>query len=169
MDGIDGSVTIMESFGLKNVYYSDNYITYENIAVSLQKNHLKIKSISDLSNKDIITFQNAKKYLGKDFKETVSQNANYYEFYDQKKQVKMLYKSRIQVIVLDRNIFYYYRHNSKEEFKDEVVIHEIFPANKYKIAFKDSKIRDKFNEGLKVIKSSGRYEKIINKYIHREK
>ena len=169
LDEIDGSVTIMESLGLKNVYYSDTYITYENIAVSLKKNNLKILSISDLRNKDIITFQNAKIYLGNEFKQAVSQNHNYYEFYDQKKQVKMLFKNRIQVIVLDRNIFAYYKEHSIEKFEEEVVIHKIFPANKYKIAFKNPKIRDKFNLGLKEIKSTGKYEQIINKYLEQEK
>ncbi len=169
LDEIDGSVTIMETLGIKNVYYSNTYITYENIAVSLKKNNLKILSISDLRNKDIITFQNAKIYLGNEFKKAVDQNLNYYEFYDQKKQVKMLFKNRIQVIVLDRNIFDYYKEHSLEKFEEEVVIHKIFPVNKYKIAFKDPKIRDKFNRGLKEIKRNGIYESIINKYLQRDK
>jgi len=168
LDEIDGSVTIMETLGIKNVYYSDTYITYENIAVSLKKNYLNIKSIADLRNKDIITFQNAKIYLGNEFKQAVSQNHNYYEFYDQKKQVKMLFKNRTQVIVLDRNIFDYYKKDSLEKFEEEVVIHKIFPDNKYKIAFKDSTIRDKFNLGLKEIISTGKYEQIIGKYLDPE-
>jgi len=168
-DEIDGSATIVESLGIKNVYYSDTYITYENIAVSLKKNNLKINSISDLTNKNIITFQNAKMYLGKEFSKAVSLNNSYYEFYDQKKQVKMLFKNRIQVIILDRNIFNYYKDNSSEKFNEEFVIHEIFPINKYKIAFKNSKIRDKFNLGLKELKISKKYNQIINKYLHLEK
>ncbi len=166
---VDGSATVLESLGLKNVYFSDTYITYKNIAVSLKKNHLKINSIADLNNKDIVTFQNAKMYLGKDFSQVVSGNINYYEFYDQEKQVKMLFKNRAEVIVLDRYIFYYYKKNSQEKYEEEVVIHDIFPVSKYKIAFKDSKIRDKFNKGLKEIKSNGRYDAIINKYLQWEK
>jgi len=169
LDEVDGSATIMESLGFKNVYYSDIYITYKNVAVSLKKNGIEIISISDLRNKDIITFQNAKKYLGHDFAKAVSQNTNYYEFYNQQKQVKMLYKNRIQVIILDKNIFHYYKQYIEKDFNEKVVFHEIFPVNEYKIAFKNSKIRDKFNLGLKKIKKSGRYEQIINKYIKQKK
>jgi len=168
-DEVDGSATILESLGFKNVYYSDVYITYKNIAVSLKKNNINIKSIADLRNMDIITFQNAKKYLGLEFSQAVSQNSSYYEFYDQEKQVKMLYKDRIQVIILDKNIFHYYRQNSVKEYKKEIVTHEIFPVNQYKIAFKDPKIRDKFNKGLKELKKSGRYNQIINKYLQQKK
>ena len=42
---------------------------------------------------------------------------------------------------------------------------EFFRLHPSKIAFKDKKSRDDFNEGLKILKSSGRYKEVFEKYL----
>jgi len=49
--------------------------------------------------------------------------------------------------------------------KQAVVYHSLFPKTEYKVAFKDKSVMDDFNLGLKQIKASGLYDKIIAKYI----
>jgi len=41
----------------------------------------------------------------------------------------------------------------------------IFPKVPFRVGFVDKKVRDDFNDGLKQLRESGRYDEIINKYI----
>ncbi len=161
----DGAVTINESSGVEG-QYSDVVMTYQNYAISLKAKNVQINGISDLSDKRVIAFQNATKYLGPEFKATVSGNSEYKEEGKQILQVKMLYSGRTDVIVTDVNIFKYFRKQVTDMETDApIIFHEIFPATDYKALFNDSDLRDAFNQGLVELKASGRYEAIKNSYI----
>jgi polar amino acid transport system substrate-binding protein len=41
----------------------------------------------------------------------------------------------------------------------------VFKEIPFRVGFVDKKVRDDFNEGLKQLRSSGRYDEIIKKYI----
>ncbi len=45
-----------------------------------------------------------------------------------------------------------------------IVMHDLFPQNDYKAAFAAKDVRDDFNEGLKRLRESGEYERIIKRY-----
>lgn len=162
----DGAVTINESSGVTG-NYSDVVITYKNYAISLKKKNIQINKISDLSDKRIIAFQNATKYLGPDFKAAVSGNPGYKEQGKQILQVKMLYSGRSDAIVSDINIFKYYRKQVSDiDTSIPVSYHEIFSGTDYKVLFNDPALRDVFNKGLTDLKKSGRYEAITNSYVN---
>ncbi len=161
----DGAITINESSGIEG-NYSDTVITYQNYAISLKKNNIIINSIQDLHNKNIVAFQNAKKYLGPEFAATVKNNRRYREQSKQMLQVKVLYSGRVELIILDVNIFKYYSKKvTGMDTSPEIVLHDLFPEVDYKVLFNDAAIRDDFNAGLKIIRDSGRYDEIINSYI----
>ena len=162
----DGSITINESSGISG-NYSDNVMTYQNYAISLKKNRMKINSIQDLKDKRIVAFQNAFKYLGPEYNEVTKNNSKYKELGTQLSQVKMLYFNRTDVVISDINIFRYYRKKIVNmDISDEIVLHKIFPEVNYKVLFNDAIIRDDFNKGLKSLRNSGRYNEIIGKYIY---
>ena len=161
----DGAVTINESSGIKG-NYSDVVITYQNYAISLKKNGIKIDSVKDLKDKEVVAFQNATKYLGTEYAETVKNNSKYSEQGKQILQVKVLYSERADAIVSDINIFKFYKKKVTDiDTSSEVVFHEIFPGVDYKAIFNDASVRDEFNAGLNELKQSGRYEEIIKSYI----
>jgi len=163
---VDGAMTLNESSGITTVYYTNSHITYQNVAVTLKKNHYTINTINDLRTRKIVAFQSATKYLGNVYRNAVKSSRVYREQAKQELQIAVLFSERTEVIVLDINIFKYYRQNTKKiDIRSPVTIHYIFPATHYKVAFIKSKIRDAFNEGLRQIQKSGRYEKIISKYI----
>ncbi|MBN1968016.1 MAG: transporter substrate-binding domain-containing protein [Candidatus Delongbacteria bacterium] len=163
---VDAAMTIQESSGITDVYYSNSHIEYQNVVVSLAEKNYKIEKISDLSNKSVLAFQNAKLYLGEEFKNEMGKNPNYREIAQQENQVAMLFMDRADVDVVDINIFKYYKDKTtKTDTSLPIVFHEIFPKTNYKVAFKDQKIRDDFNSGLKEIKADGTYDKIFKKYI----
>lgn len=158
----DVVATINEDSKIKNVYYSDSYITYENVVISLKD--YKIKDINDLKNKSIIAFQDASIYLGEKFAYTMKNNPNYFELANQEGQVASLMKERVEVVVTDLNIFKYYYNKSSLFKQKQYIVYRIFKPTSYKLAFKDKKIRDDFNTGLKLLKSRGAYDKILRKY-----
>ncbi len=163
---VDGAIPITEAYGLKNVFYSDSHITYQNVAVSLAENQYTIETIADLSNHSVIAFKHAKKFLGPEFHDMADANPRYKEFAQQKLQVTALFKRRIQVVVLDINIYkYYLKQITRADTSLPTVIHPIFPANHYKVGFRHSDLRDDFNSGLQALKSSGRYQEILNRYV----
>lgn len=159
----DAVATVKEISLSKGVYYSDEYITYNNIVVSI--NDFQINNLKDLKNKKIIAFQNATIYLGKEFENEVKNNKNYAEIANQEAQVASLMNGRTEVIVIDENIFKYYYKKSKLFKQKPYKVYRIFSPTPYKIAFKDKKARDDFNEGLKILKSSGRYKEVFEKYL----
>ena len=76
-------------------------------------------------------------------------NPRYGEIADQSNQVKLLFLGRADAIVMDINIFKYFRRNIKDsDVGADVVISQIFPPTAYKVAFVDKDVRDRFNAGL---------------------
>jgi len=162
---VDGVLTVNENSGL-DVFLSDQHITCENVAVSLKKKKFNIKRISDLKEKSILTFQDAKKYLGKEFVAAAEASPDYREISKQELQINLLYGDRVDVIVLDKNIFYYHKKNNKMvDTTQPIDIWAIFPKVSFRVGFVDQKVRDDFNDGLKQLRESGRYDEIIKKYI----
>jgi len=162
---VDGVLTVNENSGL-DVFLSDPHIACDNVAVSLKKNNFKIEKMGDLKDKSILTFQNARKYLGKEFVAAADASPDYREISKQELQINLLYGHRVDVIVLDKNIFYYHRKRNKMvDIEQPIDMWYIFPKVLFRVGFVDKKVRDDFNDGLKQLCSSGRYDEIIHKYI----
>lgn len=169
MEGlVDGVMTIKKEYPeIKGAFLSDNYITYHNYAVTLTSKNFMIKGIADLSDKSIISFQQASAALGKEFEKMSKMNSKYSEMANQGNQISMLFINHTDVIVLDFLIFEYYKNRLKDISADKpVTLHKIFKPSEFCMAFRDKKIRDIFNSGLKKMKRSGRYKKIIGSYIY---
>jgi len=162
---VDGVLTVNENSDI-DVFLSDQHIVCENVAVSLKKNNFKIEKIGDLKDKSILTFQDAKKYLGKEFAVAAEASPDYREISKQQLQINLLYGDRVDVIVLDKNIFYHHRNrNEMVDTNKPIDMWYIFPKVPFRVGFVDKKVRDDFNDGLKQLRSSGRYDEIIKKYI----
>lgn len=163
----DGVLTVNELYpDMEGSFFSDPYITYQNIIVSLDKRNLTIEKISDLQNVGLIAFQQASIILGKEFKNIVKNNEFYSEIPNQESQIKMLYMGRTDSILIEKNIFKYYRNHLKGIPIDiKIRNHYLFPLIHYQVAFHKKELRDAFNRGLKKLKENGRYKAIIQSYI----
>ncbi len=163
----DAAFPINEASGVKGVYYSDSHISYQNVVIALKSRGLKIGSVTDLSSLRIVGFGEARNYLGPDFAAMAKANKNYTELADQQAQVKMLFKERADALVMDINIFKYFRQSIKDmDVSKDVTFYEIFPPTAYKVAFTSKEVCDKFNVGLKSLKASGKYAQIFKTYIN---
>lgn len=165
-DKIDGIM----STGLDNLpgCYTDSHITYWNFAISLKSSALKIESIHDLIDKSVLSFQNAKNYLGADFKQMAQHNPQYREIADQSIQNKLLFNGRTDVVVADRYIFEWFRKDAAvqkvADTSQLVEYHQLFEPSHFRAVFKDDAICKAFNIGLKDLRDSGRYDEIIASY-----
>jgi len=162
---VDGVLTINTDSGI-DAFYSDEHIVCENVVITLTKNDFEIGSAQDLKGKSVVAFQDAIIYLGKDFSSMAKTNRKYKEVANQNLQINLLYSGRVDVIVLDKNIFYYHRkRNQMVDTTKPITFHIIFEPSPFRVAFNDKKVRDDFNEGLKILRSTKRYDEIVKKYL----
>ena len=162
-----GNAELAEGSGY---FYADNQtVSYQDVAITLKKNNLKIDSVNDLKDKKVVAFQGASKFLGADFGTAVANNPNYSETAFELKKTQQLYANGLQVFVGDVNIFKYYKAKvTGLDTTQEVVFHKIFSNKDIKnnhAVFKEKQIRDDFDAGLKQLKASGKYQEIIKKYV----
>lgn len=163
-----GNPDLKESDGF--YYGSEPTVIYQDNAITLKKNNLKIDSLAELQGKSIVSFQGATQFLGPEFAAAVKGNQNYQESSNERRKLQMLYANSAQVYTGDVNIFKYYRTSVKNDVDttQEVVYHKVFPTNTdvtRNAVFLDKQVRDDFNAGLKQLKSSGQYQQIIKKYV----
>ena len=161
---VDAALTVTKGFGL-DACFSDIVIQYQNFAISLTKSNFTINNVTDLANKKVIAFQNATTYLGDEYKKAVGL-AQYTEIAKQTLQVNRLFLERDDVVIADKNIFLYYKSQTKHIKTDEpLTFHPIFPPSPYRIAFRDAKLCNDFNEGLSILKKSGKIKEIMARYL----
>lgn len=88
---------------------------------------------------------------------------------NQRLQNILFWENKVSIIILDLNVFKYYRKELSASLKtnEEVVIHRLFDAkaNPRDVAFSQKDLCAKFNKGLSEIKSDGTYQKIFEKYL----
>ena len=164
---VDGALTITPASGIVT-FYSDEHIVCENVVVSLKSQSFDIKKTEDLAGKRVVAFQDATRYLGDTFERMAKDNPDYREIADQMLQINLLFSGRSDAIVLDKNIFNYHRkHNDRVDTTQPVNIWHIFDPSPFRVAFTDKAVRDDFNEGLRRLRESGRYQEIMEKYVSR--
>lgn len=136
------------------------YIQYQNVAVTLKNANLKFESINDLEHFSVAAFLNAKTILGDTFNQAVLKSSQYTELSDQSQQLHMLRKNKVQVLVMDINIFNYF--NKFHEL--EVDIHRIFPLTAYGLLIKENAFKIRFDYALQQYLNSDAYLSLANKW-----
>ena len=151
---------------IKNIYYSNVIIEFKNVAIALNKNHFKINTLNDLVGKRVIAFQNANKFLGKEFHYFSLENKNYNELINQVAQVEHLYKSRADVVISDKYIFLYYKNKNIKRYDKTLKLDffDILPSSPRRAVFLSEEIRNEFNKGLVELKKNGGYLQLMQKY-----
>ena len=167
---VDGTAIIKRNSGL-DAHYSAPFMQYHNHAIALERRELAVEDLDDLAGRSIIAFQNAHKYLGQAFGEAVADHPGYKEMGNQKTQALMLLKGRVDVVVMDRSIFRYYRgqliREGRVSGEQGIDYFELFPPTPYRCAFTDPAIRDDFNDGLRQLRAEGDYQAIFREYAER--
>lgn len=142
--------------------YGCPYIRYQNVAVSLHRNRILLRQINDLGGVSILAFQNAARLLPLQYQQTVQHAPDYRETIDQATQVEMLQKNRVQVIILDINIFRHY--NALYPDAAPTDIYRLFAPTTYRTAFRDAKLAQSFDQALARVQQTQAYIDLQLKY-----
>lgn len=168
---IEGLITLSTTENELGLYLSKPYISYRNVVITLANKNLNITKTSDLSGMRVAGFQNAIKFLGKEYSDTFKDSNSYVELADQKSQVALLFTQRVDALVMDIDIFKYLLTRMKKEglstniYNAEFVIHPLFGKIDYVAGFSNEQLQKDFDNGISEIKANGNYQKIIDSYL----
>ncbi|MBP8118889.1 transporter substrate-binding domain-containing protein [Shewanella sp. M16] len=164
-DRLDAVMTMNPANGVDG-YWSNDYVEYTNVAISLAEQHLEITRIVDLKKYSVAAFENARFLLGPEFN-AVAQQTIYREVDSQLSQNRMLYLGRINTVIADRYIFAQLNKFVEDDVDTQQALsyHFIFPPTSYRMVFHNSVARDTFNQGLARIKANGIYQALVAKYL----
>lgn len=139
-------------------YYTDKYLPFQDVAVTLKTRALTIDKIADLSQKTVVAYQEANKVLGPEYAAAVA-NARYTEMANRGEQIRQLFDQRVDTVVGESRI----SHCLAETLfgPDQLKKHPIFSQISYGGATWDKRLQEQFQAGLKLIKHSGQYQKIL--------
>ncbi len=161
---VDIALTLTPSHAVSPDILSNPYIAYQNVAITRSDRKIRIDSIEALKTMSVVAFQTAISVLGKTFEATLSSQPTYLEMAKQERQVEMLMLGSVDVAVMDRNIFSYFKLNDDRYKYDDVVFHRLFPVSTYRAAIPDEELREAFNHSLSVLIESGRYRLLLEKH-----
>lgn len=170
--GFDCVTTVNEyTEGLqeKEGFFSDTVVEYQDVAISLVS-HLQDKGYSitrpeDLGDKIVEAYPGARDYLG--IRHIVEDNLRYHEHSGKASQILLLYRGRIDVLIMEERMFYYFRERvaGLVDIEKEISIARLFSPVRYKVFCKESLFRDHFDEGLAELRASGEYDDIVAHFL----
>lgn len=164
VQGIDGG----------NLFYTDNFVQYQNYAISRKTSNLIIEKIDDLDKYHFVIWQRGWADLGSEFEKKYKPDGqdhfrnNYFQGSTQEAQTRIFFAKRVDAIVIDMTIFQWYRAvlgKAGIAVNDDLVFHDIFKTTTgFAAAFKSKLLRDQFNTALKYMRADGSYQKILSRY-----
>lgn len=168
--GIDCVSTVSEEYQLKSKsYFSDTVISYHYTPFALKNSGITIKGYSDLADKSVEAFSSANSYLGTEFTDMIPYMKNYAQHQNRSSQVAMLLMGRIDVLVVDRNMFHSVRRNllssRPEDYDAEIAEFPIEKVIDFSLVCHNENTIKEFNKGLAMLKANHRYEEIFKQYL----
>ncbi|WP_127026098.1 substrate-binding periplasmic protein [Rheinheimera mangrovi] len=147
----------------QKLYFSLPYIRYQNVAASLASKSLQLMQLEQLKPYSVVAFHNARTLLGPEYQQLVRFVVNYQEVANQSQQLQMLLLERCDVVVMDRNIFYYYAKLAGQSMQP-FDIAPLFSASLYSAAFKNERLRNKFDKALAEVQQEPVFTQLQLKY-----
>lgn len=178
VDQISGNqdiVVAVRSSGDENAFFSNDFVWYDNYAITMKDSGIVIEDLGDLDGKSIAIWQNGYRDLGEEFFEMYkpeSRPDSYIDFPNQETQNVFFWKDRVDVIIIDKTIFFWNKKllNESDEFNGslsgrEVDLHKIFPGKtSFSVSFKDEEMMKKFNKALEEMDKDGTTQQIYDEY-----
>lgn len=162
---LDAMASTNQTSGV-DAHYSDVYIEYQNVAVTLRHRNIRLDTMDDLQGYSISAFQRARFVLGPEFSSMSAANPRYREEARQITRNLLLYAGRIDVMIGDRRIIQAFNDEiaDRVDVSQPVTEHPLFPPTGYRVGFVDPALRDRFDQGLRLIRANGGYQKIDHSY-----
>ena len=147
-------------------FYSDVYIYYHNAVVALAGRGYRIERVADLGQYSVSAFQRARFLLGPEFERMAMNNPRYREEALQINRNRLLYSGRIDLVVGDKRIIQYLNRDVDDQVdvSQPLAWFELFAATPYRVGFRRDDQRQRFDEGLRMLRESGEYRRIEQRY-----
>ncbi len=144
-------------------YATQPYISYQNILIVRKDLYKDILTLGDLVGLRVMAFQNARLFLPPDYGQAITKTASYQEVVDQHQLPALLLKNRVDVLVMDRNIFWHYYHQSAPKDNSLKVL-SFFQPNHYHMLARSPEVAERFNKALAEVKQSELFSQLQLKY-----
>jgi len=145
----------------KTGFFGDVSISYHDVFVTLEERNIVLNTPEDLKKYSLITFEDA----GRHYPDWLTSDYVYSQTAEQITQVKLLQNGFVDVVLSDRNIFSdnikRYRQLSGNVIKP-MRLHNFVSPYSYRPMFKSEKVTADYNNGLRELKKSGRYQQILS-------
>ncbi|MDX5406063.1 MAG: transporter substrate-binding domain-containing protein [Chromatiaceae bacterium] len=141
--------------------YSQDFLPFQDVAVSLQARHLKVDTLAQLSDKRIVAYQQAQQVLGPEFSQAIS-TASYLELAERELQLELLFSDRVDLVIGERRVLWYLAQLLAPQH--QLSTHYLFAEKAYPAACWQPTLRDVIDQGLLQLKQSGEYQHIIQQY-----
>lgn len=167
---VDALVGVTPDEKYSTLHFSEPILIYDNVAISKESKKIALDRVADLKKVRFLAFSESERYLGAEYQDLVQKSKRPTNAPDQRKQNLLFWSDKVDVIILDLNVFRYYQREFSSQFNTmaPVVIHRLFSmkSNWRSVAFRDKALRDQFNTALATIRSNGRYQAILDKYLN---
>lgn len=167
---VDALVGVTPDEKHQTLHFSEPILVYDNVAISKERKKITLDAVADLKKVRFLAFGESERYLGPEYRDLVRKLKRPTDIPDQRKQNLLFWSDKVDVIILDLNVFRYYQREFSSQFKttEPVVIHRLFSmkSNWRSVVFRDKALRDQFNSALSTIRSNGRYQAILDKYLN---
>ena len=153
----------------KSGFYESKEIfsTYENRVIVLASSPFTVDSLASLSDKKLLAFLGASKYLGAEYAALVSKNTKpYREFNYINIAIPMLFLKRVDALVMDKNVFSYQAGKQGYDIyqgKDKVLFYDFFLPTSYTLMCKEPGLITEFDDKIRRLRNSEQINKIISR------
>lgn len=166
---VQAAFPMQPGVGYERFFFSDVHMVYTNAVYGRADKQWVIHHVADMRCCSVLAFRQARIILGDDFQKMAMQNPRYTETALQQNQVEMLVNERIDLVIMDENIFHYYLRQYQRRQFDKNALPELvrlyrFTPSVYRVAFLDLSLRNDFNRGLQMLRERGRYDEILRRY-----
>lgn len=154
--------------------YSSEYMAVKNYAVAKANKGVKLTNIKDLNKYSVGAWPSAWINCGEEYKKMFAPDAkgnfaaNYSEPLNSETQNKMFWHDRFDIAITNKVTFQYYKRSLANYLNTnpDVIYYDLFQDNiKFRVVFKNEKIRDSFENGLSQLRRNKRYLRIFQYYI----
>lgn len=141
--------------------YTEAYLPFQDVAVSLQADQLQINQLTDLRDTRIVAYQQAEQVLGPAFSATIA-NASYLELAERELQLELLFSGRVDLVIGERRVLHYLAATLAPQH--HLTTHALFAGQAYPAACWQSELTKVFNQGLAQLQQSGEYQQLLQQF-----
>ena len=146
------------AIAIEGASYTQPYLPFQDVAVSLAENELQIDKLSQLAGLRIVAYQQAQQVLGAEFSRVVGQ-ANYIEMAERRLQLELLFNQRVDLVIGERRVLQYLAVDVAPH--QTLKLHSLFAQKQYPAACWQPRLTAILDQGIKQMAASGELEQVL--------